>query len=176
MAVVSNRVSLAIAAALAVPASACEPDPAEPSRNLTASERSNVRTSALRAGDRPHPEPVQNPYANDDRALQEGKRLYTWFNCAGCHGAIGGGAIGPPLRDEVWIYGSDPQNVYRSIVEGRPQGMPAFGDAIPADALWKLVAFVRSLGGEPPAEQRARAMPEPEEAAARPESEPRAPD
>src|SRR3712207_5240457 len=34
--------------------------------------------------------------------LSEGKRLYAWFNCTGCH-ANGGGGSGPPLMDKHWI-------------------------------------------------------------------------
>ena len=36
----------------------------------------------------------------------QGKRLYTWYNCNGCH-ANGGGGMGPALMDDKWIYGSD---------------------------------------------------------------------
>lgn len=105
-----------------------------------------ARVSALEAGPRTPAPDVVNPYQGNVHALRDGERLYGWFNCAGCHGAIGGGAIGPPLRDEAWIYGDNTLQVYRSIADGRPQGMPAFGDRIPEDDLWKLVAFVRALG------------------------------
>ena len=40
---------------------------------------------------------------------------------------MGGGGIGPPLMDDRWIYGSAPENIYASIVQGRPNGMPAWG-------------------------------------------------
>src|SRR5689334_23346973 len=58
-------------------------------------------------------------------AVNEGQRLYRWYNCVGCH-AHGGGGMGPPLMDAKWIYGSSPEDVYSSIVDGRPNGMPAF--------------------------------------------------
>lgn len=86
------------------------------------------------------------PYKNDRHTINEGRRLYSWFNCVGCH-ANGGGGMGPPLIDSEWIYGSEPMNIYASIVEGRPNGMPAFGDKIPEEEVWQLVAYVRSLGG-----------------------------
>jgi cytochrome c oxidase cbb3-type subunit III len=79
-------------------------------------------------------------------ALAEGKRLYGWYNCNGCH-ANGGGDKGPALMDDVWIYGSDPSNIYATIVEGRPNGMPSFGGHIPDDQVWQLVAYVRSMSG-----------------------------
>jgi cytochrome c oxidase cbb3-type subunit 3 len=61
--------------------------------------------------------------AHDERnayALAAGKRLWTWYNCAGCH-AQGGGASGPALMDNVWVYGSDPPALYRSIADGPPE-------------------------------------------------------
>ena len=47
------------------------------------------------------------------------------YNCSGCH-SHGGGGIGPALMDDEWIYGSDPENIFATIVEGRPNGMPTF--------------------------------------------------
>jgi cytochrome c oxidase cbb3-type subunit 3 len=49
--------------------------------------------------------------------------------------------------DNVWIYGSEPANVFATIVQGRPNGMPAFGHRIPEKEVWELVAYVRSLSG-----------------------------
>src|SRR5581483_11928376 len=68
-------------------------------------------------------------------------------NCVGCH-AHGGGGMGPPLMDQKWIYGSEPEQVYATIMEGRPNGMPSFRGKIPDDQVWKLVAYVRSLSGQ----------------------------
>jgi cytochrome c oxidase cbb3-type subunit 3 len=49
--------------------------------------------------------------------------------------------------DDEWIYGSSPMEIYRSISEGRPNGMPAFREKIPETQLWPLVSYVRALGG-----------------------------
>jgi cytochrome c oxidase cbb3-type subunit III len=89
---------------------------------------------------------VPAPYGQNAWAVSEGKRLYTWFNCVGCH-AHGGGGMGPPLIDENWIYGSEPGNIYDTIVQGRPNGMPAFGGKLGDQQVWQLVAYVRALGG-----------------------------
>jgi len=78
-------------------------------------------------------------------AVSEGKRLYEQWNCAGCHAPRGGGNIGPSLMDSVWVYGSAPENIFATIVEGRPNGMPAFRGRINNDDVWKLVAHVRTL-------------------------------
>jgi cytochrome c oxidase cbb3-type subunit III len=123
-------------------------------------ERIAIQTSPLAAGRGVPTRDVANPYEGNVHAVQEGKQFYIWFNCAGCHGAIGGGAIGPPLRDRDWIYGSSSAQIYHSIVEGRPQGMPAYR-GVPEESLWKLVAFVRSLG-EHPTEEPGAVATEPE--------------
>jgi cytochrome c oxidase cbb3-type subunit III len=89
---------------------------------------------------------VPNPDENNSWAMAEGKRLYEAFNCVGCH-AHGGGGMGPPLMDEKWIYGHTPEQVYATVVEGRPNGMPSFRGKISNDQLWEIVAYVRSLSG-----------------------------
>jgi|tagenome__1003787_1003787.scaffolds.fasta_scaffold20794798_2 cytochrome c oxidase cbb3-type subunit 3 len=90
----------------------------------------------------------QPPRSYENRAndLSEGKRLYQAFNCYGCH-AHGGGDMGPPLMDDKWIYGSQAEQVFNSIVAGRPNGMPAFGSKIPVYEVWQLAAYVRSMSG-----------------------------
>lgn len=88
---------------------------------------------------------AQNPLHADATARASGRQLFLWFNCAGCHGVEGGGAIGPPLRDADWIYGSEPANIFQSIAQGRPNGMPAYGGKIPDTEIWRLELYVRSL-------------------------------
>ncbi len=86
-----------------------------------------------------------NPYENDPVALQNGQRLFNWFNCSGCHGGHAGGGMGPSLRDETWIYGSRPDQIFDTIAQGRAHGMPAWGSKIPEDQIWQLVAYIKSL-------------------------------
>jgi cytochrome c oxidase cbb3-type subunit 3 len=105
-----------------------------------------VRTSVLVAGPADSLPKVENPYADDPAALTQGRQLFAAFNCIGCHGAAGGGGIGPPLADDAWIYGGSDANIYATIVQGRPNGMPAFGPSLSGEAVWKLAAFVKSLG------------------------------
>ena len=54
---------------------------------------------------------------------------------------------GPPLNDSYWRYGGSPVEIYKSIYEGRPKGMPAWGVALPPNEIWALTAYVSSLGG-----------------------------
>jgi cytochrome c oxidase cbb3-type subunit 3 len=105
-----------------------------------------TRLTDLQAGSPSAPGTVANPFENNAFALSEGKRLYSAYNCVGCH-ARGGGAIGPALMDHRWIYGSRPDQIYSTIIEGRPNGMPAFGGRIPDQQVWQIVAYVQSLSG-----------------------------
>jgi cytochrome c oxidase cbb3-type subunit 3 len=105
-----------------------------------------VRQSELQAGPAVRTPPAYNPYQDNAYGVSQGKTLYNQFNCSGCH-FQGGGGIGPPLMDSEWIYGSSPENVFQSIAEGRPNGMPSFGGKIVNDQIWQLVAYVRSMSG-----------------------------
>jgi cytochrome c oxidase cbb3-type subunit 3 len=78
--------------------------------------------------------------------VSQGKQWFRWYNCVGCH-AQGGGAIGPALMDDQWIYGSKPDEIFATIMLGRPNGMPAFRGRIPEGQAWQLVAYVRSMSG-----------------------------
>jgi cytochrome c oxidase cbb3-type subunit III len=114
------------------------------------------RQSDLRAGPpSPQAPPTDATEHDDETALAEGKRMYGEFNCAGCH-AAGGGAIGPPLMDAVWIYGGSVDNIVAAIVEGRPQGMPAFGGRIADAQIRQIAVYVKSLSkseSKPPSNQ-----------------------
>lgn len=90
-------------------------------------------------------EVIVNPYANNPMAIIQGRKLFNSMNCSGCHAPQGGGGMGPPLSDDQWIYGSSPAQIYLTIAQGRPNGMPAFGSILPDDSIWKLVAYINTL-------------------------------
>jgi cytochrome c oxidase cbb3-type subunit 3 len=102
--------------------------------------------TTLHAGEGAPPPPVKNEYEDNAFAMSEGKRLFSQMNCVGCH-AHGGGGMGPALMDNKWIYGSQPQQIFATIVEGRPNGMPSFRGKLPDYQIWQLAAYVRSLSG-----------------------------
>jgi cytochrome c oxidase cbb3-type subunit 3 len=125
-------------------------------------QRIDVETQAELDDQRPRPTPGElsdeprrasdggraddAPFQRNRWAVAEGKRLYEWFNCSGCHSPGGGGGMGPSLMDAQWRYGDAPESVYAAIVEGRPHGMPSFRDRVQPPDVWKLVAYVRTLG------------------------------
>ena len=87
---------------------------------------------------------IESPYDDKAWAVSEGKQLFGSMNCAGCH-ANGGGGMGPPLMDDDWIYGSQPEQIFASIAEGRPNGMPSWKYTLSNQQIWEIVAYVRSL-------------------------------
>ena len=113
-----------------------------------ANRETGVRVSQLEPGMPQQAADVKSPYQENAWGLSEGKRLYTAYNCAPCHGVNGGGAIGPALIDDKWIYGAKADQIYSTISQGRPDGMPSFGGHIPTQQIWQLVAYVQSMAGE----------------------------
>ena len=88
---------------------------------------------------------LQNPFKDNKQAADEGGKLFSAFNCDGCHAGGAVGAVGPSLADGRWRYGGSDGEIYHSIFYGRPRGMPAWGGTLPADAIWRLVSYLRSI-------------------------------
>jgi len=101
---------------------------------------------------------TENPLVHDARAIEMGKRLYVSMNCADCHGYDAKGAMGPDLTDNYWRYGGTPAAIYNSIAQGRPQGMPAWSSALPPIEIWRLTAYIQSLGGTFPGDKYQQAL------------------
>jgi mono/diheme cytochrome c family protein len=88
---------------------------------------------------------LRNPYEGDKQATTIGSQLFMSYNCVDCHGMDGSGAMGPSLADGRWHFGGTPGEVFESIYQGRPEGMPAWGGRISDADIWRLVTYVRSL-------------------------------
>jgi len=114
----------------------------------SANRETAVRVTTLEPGMPQRQTPVSSPYQGNAWGVGEGKRLYSAFNCAPCHGLNGGGAIGPALLDDKWIYGGGADQIYASISQGRPDGMPSFGGHVPVQQIWQLVAYVQAVSGQ----------------------------
>ena len=104
---------------------------------------------------------LKSPYADYASVAEEGRNLYLAAGCNGCHG-MGGGGMGPPLTNEVWVYGKDDDTLFRLIALGsdelQKQGfsrkgsenvvgpMPPFGGIVKSDDdMWKIIAWIRSV-------------------------------
>ena len=87
---------------------------------------------------------LRNPYEGNAAAASVGAKLFVAYNCIDCHGADGSGAMGPSLADGRWHFGGSAGEIYESIYQGRPEGMPAWGSLIAPDQIWRLVTYVQS--------------------------------
>ncbi|HEX7940614.1 MAG TPA: c-type cytochrome [Gemmatimonadaceae bacterium] len=88
---------------------------------------------------------LRNPHEGSATAVATGAKLFVAYHCIDCHGADGSGAMGPSLADGRWHFGGTAAEVYESIYQGRPEGMPAWGSLLSSDQIWTLVTYVRSL-------------------------------
>jgi cytochrome c oxidase cbb3-type subunit III len=142
--------SLALAALAAV--GACTRD--QPVGDARAPERAAPRAAVPRQG--PGVQPgispqavlgeIRNPHVDDPAAILAGRQLFTGMNCAGCHSSYAGGGMGPSLRDSLWLYGSGDVQIFSTIAEGRPYGMPAWAGRLTDDQIWQIVAYINPLG------------------------------
>ncbi|MBK8098219.1 MAG: c-type cytochrome [Planctomycetes bacterium] len=58
--------------------------------------------------------------------VAEGEKAFMaeGVSCKFCHKPDGSGLTGPNLTDKFWVYGGKPLDIYTTIMEGRPNGMP----------------------------------------------------
>jgi cytochrome c oxidase cbb3-type subunit 3 len=96
-------------------------------------------------GNLPPGDSLKNPYKGDEKAAENGGKLFAAFNCDGCHAGGAVGFVGPSLADGRWRYGGSDGAIYSTIFYGRPRGMPAWGGTLPSDAIWQLVTYLQSL-------------------------------
>jgi mono/diheme cytochrome c family protein len=105
---------------------------------------------------------LKSPYADYASVAPEGHKVFMAAGCNGCHGGTGGGGMGPPLTNQVWVYGKDDDTLFRLVALGsdglKEQGysrkgsenvvgpMPAQGTIVKSDDdLWKIIAWIRSV-------------------------------
>jgi mono/diheme cytochrome c family protein len=103
-----------------------------------------------------------SPYSDFAKVADEGHQKFMGAGCNGCHGGTGGGGMGPPLTNQVWIYGKDDDTLFRLIALGsdglKKEGynrkgsenvvgpMPPMGGIVKSDDdLWKIIAWIRSV-------------------------------
>jgi Cytochrome c len=106
---------------------------------------------------------LKSPYQESyDKVAEEGHKKYMSAGCNGCHGGTGGGGMGPPLSNPVWVYGNDGDTLFRLIALGsdglQAQGytrkgsenvvgpMPPHGTIVKSnDDLWKIIGWIWSI-------------------------------
>jgi cytochrome c oxidase cbb3-type subunit 3 len=77
-------------------------------------------------------------------AINAGKSLYK-ENCVSCHMEKGEGQTGPNLTDKQWIYGFDIKEVFKSIKQGRPNGMPEHASKFNPVQIQQVASYILSM-------------------------------
>lgn len=99
---------------------------------------------------------VANPVSATAASIAAGRKTYMLL-CSRCHGPAGkgdgggAGAGGQPadFTDEVWEFGSSDGEIFAAIAEGTSADMESYAERIPAQGIWELVHFLRSLKPRP---------------------------
>lgn len=86
---------------------------------------------------------LMKEYTGDKEAIAEGKTIFA-SSCAACHKADATGMIGPNLTVTL-KFGSTQRDLYESIANGRPNGMPPFLPQLGSDRINKVIAFLQTL-------------------------------
>jgi mono/diheme cytochrome c family protein len=105
---------------------------------------------------------LKSPFQDFKKVAEEGHQKFMSAGCNGCHGGTGGGGMGPPLTNQVWVYGSDDDTLFRLISLGSDElkkmgftrkgsenvvgPMPPMGGVLKdPDSVWKVIAWIRSI-------------------------------
>jgi len=131
------------------PGATMRPEFGEAVGNAQAGLFLQVPISPLTPGASPARPVIKNPAQGDQQAINRGMQYFISFNCNGCHADNGGGGMGPALSNSIFLYGLEPENIYLSIYQGRPNGMPAWGAVLPDAVIWALVTYIGKLSNEP---------------------------
>jgi cytochrome c oxidase cbb3-type subunit 3 len=96
-------------------------------------------------------DPRIHTYKDNVFQVSEGSRMFTWNGCDSCHTETAPGAA--RLTDHLWRYGGNTAQIYASIADGRPGGMPAYGAKIASEQIWQIAAFVGKQPSTPPSQR-----------------------
>ena len=114
---------------------------------------------------------LKSPYTDFSSVAEDGRKLFQANDCGGCHGGGGGGGMAAPLTNEIWMYGSDDDTLFRLITlfrrcidpgdafqkqgfvrkgyEGVVGPMPPYGGGHARENdIWKIIAWLRSKNCE----------------------------
>jgi len=86
----------------------------------------------------------------DATAIKNGQEIYN-KKCMACHGATGGGTVGPNLTDDSWIHGCDVKDIFKIITYGNPtKGMISWKDQLNPVQIQELSSYILTLKGTTP--------------------------
>jgi cytochrome c oxidase cbb3-type subunit 3 len=99
-----------------------------------------ARYAAVLAANRPS----ANPYHGDAAAIAKGAETWNTI-CVACHLPEGTGLVGPSLVDPYWKYGHSDAELFQTVADGRPLGMPPWGTQLGTEKIWQVLAYLETL-------------------------------
>ena len=89
-------------------------------------------------------------YMKEKKWLNVGKAIYQ-SNCVSCHGANGGGLVGPNLTDDYWKHVNSVDDIAKVLINGAANGaMPAWNNRLThPNQIVLTAAYVASLRENP---------------------------
>lgn len=85
-----------------------------------------------------------NPFAGNSQAVAIGEKIFNG-TCSACHGTGATGGRGPALNTGDFSHGDTDYDLFQVIRAGVPgTEMPSFS-SFPADDIWKVVTYIKSL-------------------------------
>lgn len=122
------------------------PDKSESSSSDTSDKEDNSSSVPLPEVPKPYKGKKNPNSAGDQKALDEGKKVYAAQGCLDCHGKDGKGPIigAPDLsvmqrKDDYWLW---------KISEGSGDIMTPFKDHISEAEIWAVISYMRTFAGK----------------------------
>ncbi|MFN8165093.1 MAG: c-type cytochrome [Bacteroidia bacterium] len=93
--------------------------------------------------------------SDNKNSIESGSSLFS-MKCSMCHGASGGGLVGPNLTDEYWLHGGEKKDVSQSIIYGNStHGMISWRFQLSHEQVHDLVCYIWSIRGTTPPNAKA---------------------
>jgi len=87
---------------------------------------------------------------NTPEALGSGKSIYDKY-CVACHGAAGGGGVGPNFTDEYWLHGGGIKNIFKVVTDGVPaKGMISWKSQLTPKQIQQVGSYILTMQGSSP--------------------------
>lgn len=120
-----------------------------------ASEVALIKKQFGALGDLPQDRTTMVKFMNDDNWIKFGESTFK-THCQSCHGADGGGLVGPNLTDEKWKNVQHLEDIIKVINQGAGgNSMPAWQQKLDPREITIVASYVASRLGKPSANGKA---------------------
>ncbi len=119
-------------------------------QRYSAAVAENAKLAFAEIGELAGDEDTMRTYLADPKWIAYGESVYK-ANCVSCHGATGGGLVGPNLCDDAFLHINNLEDIYKVINEGANRGaMPAWLNRLGQNDRVLVSVYVATLRGSNP--------------------------